>query len=308
MARRKVCMINYETSTIGLNQTLLKALKDRADKLELGIEAFVEDSIEKQYLWPFFSKKHIRNYYYLQSRALNKDYSKARQVLFYILSYDGIYMEFIEDIYKIQGNKEVVNIPKDLNDILHPGFCLIDAACDFFQKGLIKNMENSFKWFKYDNKEIAITLNAVMLMRDVLKIDESMYLPEMFNIDLDEELKKEYSMDEYIDSKIFEYYTPKMRLLIKELFTKLKENDMVVTVKPSDMDECTFSLIMENRKRLALISSSDDGTNLRIGINKWKDGTHGNMLYCYKEEDMAVAVRDEDVPDSDLITKYKELL
>lgn len=300
-------MIKYE-GTIGLNQTLQGAVKDRTEKLGIEIQDFVADAIEKQYLLPFFSKKHLRNYYYLQSRALNDAASKARQVLFYILAYDGIYMEFIDEIYRVVGNKEVVGIPKDLNDILHPGFCLIDAACDFFQKGSIKNMENNFKWFKYDSKEIAITLNAVMLMKDVLKIDDSMYAPELFKIDLDQELKRIYSLKDYINCKIFELYNPKIKLLIKELFKQLKENNICVSVKPSVKDETTFSLIMENNKKLAIVSSSDDGTNLRIGINKWKDGTHGNMLYCYQESDMEVAVKDDNVPDSDLITKYNELL
>jgi hypothetical protein len=295
-------------SKVYLNETLLGAVRERTEKQGVDIENFIEESIEKQYLLPFFSKKHLRNYYYLQNRTLKNDNNKARQVLLYILAYDGIYMEFIDEIYKIVDGKEVVGIPKELNDILHPGFCLIDAACEFFQKGSIKNMENSFKWFKYDNKEIAIALNAVMLMKDVIKIDDNIFAPEMFKIDLEQELNKQYSMDDYVKSRIFEFYTPKMKFLIEELFKKLKENNLEVSVRPSIRDEATFSLIMKNNKSLALVSSSDDGTNLRIGINKWKDGTHGNMLYCYEVSDMAVAVKDEKVPDSDLITKYMELV
>lgn len=291
-----------------LNEPLFSAVENRSKRQQIDIHAFVENAVEKEYLYPFFSEKHLRNYYYIKNKALKKEDSINRQVLFYIIAYDGIYMEHFDGIYKVVNNKEVVSIPKELNDILHPGFCLIDAACEFFQNGTIKNMHNSFKWFKYDDNEMLITLNAIAMMKGVISIDDELYSPELFDIDIDEALSKEYTMDGYLQSEIFGYYNDLMKELIKELFDKLKDNDIDVKIEPCEEDELTFSLITGNGKRLAVVSSSDDGANLRIGINKWKNGTHGNMLYCDEIKDIGIAVKDDKVPDSDLLTKYKELI
>ena len=293
---------------ISLENELLSAIKERSNIENRNINEYIVSSLEKEYLSPFLSKRHLRNYYYLNTHlALTKGSNIKRQVLFYILSYDGIYMEYVREIYHIVDDKEVVLIPKELNDILNPGFCLIDAACDFFAKGAISNMENGFKWFKYDDNEIVIALNSVMLMKNILNIREEQYSQSFFQRGLDVELNRRYSIEEYMHSKIFDFYSNKIKLLIKELFLRIKDQQMEVYLIPCAQDELTFSLYTTNGNRLAIVSSSDDGSNLRVGISKWKNSMHGNMLYCYDIEDIIPVVKDENIPDSDLLTKYNEI-
>jgi hypothetical protein len=295
--------------SIYLKPEFAKALKLRSLFENRSVNDFALEALEKQYLHPFLSKRHLRNYQFLQGNfGIDKDISKHRQVLFYILAYDGIYMEYIYDIYKVEKDKEFVRIPKELNDILHPGFCLIDAACEFFTKGEITDLHGTFKWLKFDNNETIITLNSIMLMKDVLDINENLYLSKAFEVNSGVELNRTFSLNEYINSNNFKLFSGKMQLLIKELFQQMMQNNIDVDISPCSKDELTFSLITNNDKRLALVSSSDDGTNLRIGINRWKNAMHGNMLYCYDIEDIPAVVKDSNIPDSDLLTKYNELI
>jgi len=295
--------------SINIENELFSAIKERSNKESQEINEYILSSLEKQYLSPFLSKRHLRNYYYLNTNlTLAKEINKKRQVLFYILAYDGIYMEYVREIYKEVDNKEVVIIPKELNDILHPGFCLIDAGCDFFEKGAISNMENGFKWFKYDDNEVVIVLNAIMLMKNILSIKDGQYSSGLFKRDLNCDLNRNYSIDEFMESRLFDCYSNKMKLLIKELFLRIKEQQMEVYLKPCAQDELTFSLCTATGNRLAIVSSSDDGSNLRVGINRWKNTMHGNMLYCYDIEDIIPVVKDVNIPDSDLLTKYNEIV
>lgn len=292
-----------------LESDFIEEIRSRCAKENLDVNSFIELSVEKRYLHPFLSRRHLRNYYYLNNViSSNKEYNKNRQILFYILAFDGIYMHYIKDIYKIKNNQETAVIPKELNDILHPGFCLIDAACEIFKTGEIYDLRNAFKWLKYDDGEAAVITNSIMMSKGILSIKDELYNPRLFNIDIADDLNRVYTPEEYAGSRLFNFYSTKMQKLLIKLFDTIAENNMYVDVRPSTRDELTFSLVTKNGKRLAIISSSDDGTNLRIGINRWKNSMHGNMLYCYDLGDIGPVVKDDKIPDTDLLTKYKEIV
>lgn len=295
-------------TSIYFEDIVLDAVKLRADKEKVKMNDFVVSSVEKNYLYPFFSWRHLRNYFYLTKKLkLPLDDNVNRKAFLYIIAYDGIYMEYIDDIYKIVDSTEKVSIPKDLNDILSPGFCLVDAACELFKNGVIKNMENALKWFGADKNEMKVAMNAVMMVKNVIEFNDELYRPRQLDIIKPLETKERYTPEEYKNSDFFKLYNENIQLLLARLFQSLLENDINVYIVQGKNDLNTIKLMTNNNKRLAMISSSDDGSNIRIGVNRWAKSMHGNMMYCFTTHQVDEAVKDMNIANADLLTKYQEL-
>jgi len=204
-------------------------------------------------------------------------------------------------MFKIEGKQEVVDIPEDLGDILHPDFDLMEAGIELFSSGTINDMENALDWFYEDKKEMQVVLNAVLVAKDVVPIKDELYRLSKVSMFPQVDVNKEYSIQTFEKSLLYKQCNDSSKELLKQLFSFINEKEMEVSIKLGQKDAFTFSLNTMNNKRLAIISLTHDLSSLRIGINKLPSNLGGSISLCRSKYDLKELTYD------DFIIMYQEL-
>ncbi len=289
-------------TSIYFEEEFIDAIKARGDKENLKMNDFVVYAVERQMLHPFFSWRHLQNYMNItrQGRFL-KNEDVSRKAFFYIIAYDGILMEYIDQIYKIENRIENIKIPDDLADILHPDFDLMQAGMDIFSSGKIDNMEDALEWFYTDKNEMQIALNAFLIAKNIISIKDELYRFKQTSVFPVMDPKKEYSIHDFEESLIYKQCSDNGKKLLEGLLTFIRDKELLVNVRLGNKDPFTFTLNIANDKRLAIISLSDNISSLRIGINKLPSNAGGCITLCRTKYDLQELIYE------DLMTKYKEL-
>lgn len=294
--------MSKKQTSIYFEEELIEVIKTRSDKENLKMNDFVVTAVERQLLYPFFSWRHLQNYTtILKQVRFPKNENSNRKALFYIIAYDGILTEYIDKLYKIEGKQEVVNIPEDLDDMLHPDFDLMEAGIELFSSGSISDMENALDWFYEDKNEMQVVLNAVLIAKDVVPIKDELYRLGQASMFPQLDAIKEYNIQTFEKSLFYKQCNDSSRDLLKQLFCFIREKEMEVSINLGQKDAFTFSLNTMNNKRLAIISLANDLSSLRIGINKLLSNAGGTISLCRVKYDLQELVYD------DLMAKYKEL-
>jgi hypothetical protein len=292
---RKQTSIYFEDEFINL-------IKIRSDKENIKMNGFVETAVEKQFLFPFFSWRHLQNYNtILKLVRYPKNEDPDRKALFYIAAYDGILMEYIDKIYRIEGKEEILDIPKELSDLIHPEFDLGGAGIELFSSSTINNMEYALEWFYDDKNEMQVVLNAFLIAKGIISINDDLYRFKQSNMFPKYDPNKVYDIKLFKKSLLYKQCNKESQELLQELFSLIKENNMDIIVNLSDKDAFTFTLNTTNNKRIAIITLSNELSYLRIGINKLPMNAGGSTTYCNSKYDLQEWIID------DLLAKYQEL-
>ena len=294
--------MSKKQTSIYFEQEFIEDIKVRSEKEHIKMNDLIVNSVEGSILYPFLNWRHLYNYLYIKRNLdtpLKGD--SSRDALFYIIAFDGICMEYFNEIYTIENRQEGVRIPDELNDLLHPNFCLLDGGIQLFSEGTINEMEYALDWLANELDEIKIFFNAVMICNKAIVIKDEFYRFKKLNLLFNIDVKPSYSIDEYIKSSVFEMYSEPMKEIIQKLSLLIQNDNIPVIIRPSQNDILTFSLTTTERKRIALCSQSCNGSSLNIGINKLDSNPHGNILSCQTLHDLEELIYD------DLTKKYKEI-
>lgn len=294
-------MAKKQTS-IYFEEEFIDLIKIRSDKENIKMNDFVVNAVENQMLYPFFSWRHMQNYNTIMKQIhCPKNNDSSRKAFFYIVAYDGILMEYIDKIYRIEGKDEIVEIPEDLADILHPDFDLMEAGIELYTSGIIRDMEYALEWFYYDKNEMQVALNAVLITNDIISIKDELYRFRRQNVFPRYDSNKEYDIKSFEKSLIYKQCNDKGKELLEELISFIDEKGIEVIIKTGNKDAFTFTLNTMNSKRLAIITLTNDLSGLRIGINKLPSNMRGAISLCSSKYDLQELIYD------DLMTKYQEL-
>lgn len=289
-------------TSIYFEEEFIDLIKIRSDKENIKMNDFVVTAVEKQLLSPFFSWRHLQNYTTIMKQVrYPKNESSNRKAFFYIAAYDGILTEYIDKMYRIEGKEELVDIPEELADLLHPDFDLMRAGIELFSSGSINDMENALEWFYEDKNEMQVVLNAILIAKDIISIKDDLYRFKQSNIFPQHDSNKEYDIKSFEESLIYKQCNSKSKELLEELFSFINEKGIEVIIKLGNKDAFTFTLNTTNSKRLAIITLTNDLSSLRIGINKLPSNLGGIISLCRSKYDLQELIYD------DLMVKYQEL-
>lgn len=263
---------------------------------------FIENAAEKQTLFPFFSWRHLQNYNtILNTVRYPKNDDPDRKALFYITAYDGILVEYIGKMYRIEGKQEILDMPDELTDLLHPDYDLGGAALDLFTSGTINDMEYALEWFYEDRNEMQVVLNAFLISKKIITINDDLYRFKHSNLFPQHDPSKVYDIKSFEKSLLYKQCNEKSKEMFQELFSLIEENKIDAVINLSDKDAFTFTLNTTNGKRIAIITLTDDLSGLLIGINKLPGHYGGAITRCKSKYDLQELIIDN------LVTKYREL-
>lgn len=295
--------MSKKQTSIYFEENLIDIIKTRSDKENLKMNDFVVTSVEKQLLYPFFSWRHLQNYItIIKETHFPKNESLKRKALFYIMAYDGILTEYINSVYMIEGRNEIIELPDDLVDFLHPDFDLMEAGIELFNSGTINEMNEALEWLFMDTNEIQVVTNAFLIVKKVISIKDELYRFKEISSFPQLDSKKEYSVDTFEESLLYKQCNNCSKDLLKELLSFFREKGMNLKIKLGCKDAFTFTLNTLNDQRLSMVSLSNDLSSLRVAIYRLSSKARGSISLCNSKYDLEELVYD------DLIAKYQDLL
>jgi len=288
-------------TSIYFEEELIDALKKRSDLEKIKMNDFVVNSVEKQLLYPFISWRHLQNYStIIKQLYYPKNEDPTRKAFFYLIAFDGILMEYFDKFYKVENKQEIVDIPEDLNDLLHPDFDVMMAAEELLTEGRIEYMEVSLEWLQ--NDEMQAVFNAVLIANGIIPLEYDLYRFYKSNFFPQFDPKKEYSIDTFEESLIYKQCSSNGKELLRELFSLMEEKGIEVLIRLGDKDAFTFTLEAASGKRLAIISLTNDLSGLRVGVYKLGPEDVGYIYVCKSKYDI------QDLVNDGLIRKYQFII
>lgn len=265
------------------------------DKLPKDI---IQNALENYFTYPFINKNHTINYFYLiekyKSNIINgfdknanirdkssmEEYDKA---FMYCIAYDDLIMEYIRDGEIINFKKGITfengiefEQPNELEykaRAVYPYFMEIvlsmysnnryEYDCDEYD--CLKGLKDFYSLL--EKEESLVISRSRCFGEDKYKIKNIEWYKQLLNINQEETLEikaRNYTIDDFINSSIFQEYQSKLKILLLMFFDKIKAEGLLINIQLKVNNTFTIYANENVGNRLAIVSVYDDSINIEI--------------------------------------------
>jgi len=306
---------------------------EHASKMEdKTIKEITQTALENYFIYPFMNKNHLINYFYLlekykySKKKLNKkidikekDHMEAYDISFmYCLAYDDLIMQFIRDGEIISFEKGIdfdkgidFEWPNELEyleqGITYPHF--IEIVLSMYSNGIYQYNFDDYDCLTelkdfygvLEAEESIVMSRSRYISRNKNEIKNIAWYRQLFELNKEDILMfpiEKYSIDDFMNSYVFNEYKSESKKMLYMLFDKMKSVGLNFYIQLSLNN--TFTIYADNNvgNRLAIVSVYQNSIKITIMYDY-------NGYYCENVDEIDDYIIDKLIKKYNNQPKYK---